>query len=90
MNDISLKTSLAQFVMVVDGERCELDFSVSESLMDIRSVRVPDAVGGRGLAGQLTRHALDWGAAQSLRIKPSCPYVARWLERHPDHDYALA
>jgi predicted GNAT family acetyltransferase len=87
MNDITLQTRLAQFTMTVDGHRCELDFSLDDQIMDIRSVRVPKAVGGRGLAGTLTRHALDWARANSLRVKPTCPYVASWLERHPDHDY---
>jgi predicted GNAT family acetyltransferase len=90
MTDISLESPKAQFAMTVEGERCELDFSVSGAVMDIRSVRVPKAVGGRGIAGQLTRHALDWGRSQSLAIKPTCPYVAKWLDRHPDHGYALA
>jgi len=87
MNEILLETRLAQFAMTVDGHRCELDFSLAEQVMDIRSVRVPKAVGGRGLAGQLTRHALDWARDNALRVKPTCPYVASWLERHPDHDY---
>jgi hypothetical protein len=48
-------------------------------------VRVPDAVGGRGLAGQLTRHALDWARDEGLKVRPVCPYVATWIERHPDY-----
>jgi predicted GNAT family acetyltransferase len=89
MTDITLETPLARFVMVVDDHRCELDFTLSGQTMDIRSVRVPKAVGGRGLAGQLTRHALDWANARSLKVKPTCPYVASWLERHPEHDYSI-
>jgi predicted GNAT family acetyltransferase len=90
MTDIKLESPLARFAMVVDDHRCELDFTLSGQVMDIRSVRVPKAVGGRGLAGQLTRHALDWARSQSLSVKPTCPYVASWLERHPDHGYSLA
>lgn len=90
MTEISLETRLAQFVMEVDGHRCELDFSLRQGIMDIRSVRVPKAVGGRGLAGKLTRHALDWAQEQSMRVKPTCPYVGAWLEKHPDHPYEIA
>jgi len=89
MTDINLETRLAQFIMVVDGQSCELDFNVSDQTMDIRSVRVPKAVGGRGLAGQLTLHALNWASDQSFAVIPTCPYVASWLERHPDHDYNI-
>lgn len=89
MTAISLETLLARFVMVVDDHRCELDFTLSGETMDIRSVRVPKAVGGQGLAGQLTRHAMDWARANSLNVKPTCPYVSSWLDRHPDHDYSV-
>lgn len=89
MTNITLETPLARFIMEVEDHRCELDFTLAGQIMDIRSVRVPKAVGGRGLAGQLTRHALDWASARALQVKPTCPYVASWLERHPEHGYSI-
>ncbi len=89
-SNIALESKLASFVMTVDGERCMLDFALADDIMDIRSVRVPDAVGGRGLAGKLTRHALSWAESESLRVIPSCPYVAAWIKRHPDYKALVA
>lgn len=39
---------------------------------------------GRGLAKVMARYALDDVVASGKRIIPSCPFVARFLERHPE------
>lgn len=39
---------------------------------------------GRGLAGILVRYALDDVVASGKRIIPHCPYVAHFIEKHPD------
>ncbi|MFW6339880.1 MAG: GNAT family N-acetyltransferase [Wenzhouxiangella sp.] len=74
-----------RFWMQVDGHRCELVYSWHEQRVSFDTVRVPEAVGGRGIAGQLTRHALDWARAEGLTVQPACPYVANWVQRHPDY-----
>lgn len=40
---------------------------------------------GKGLASLLVRGALDDVRARGVRVIPSCWYVARWIERHPDY-----
>ncbi|GAA4687303.1 hypothetical protein APR04_004878 [Promicromonospora umidemergens] len=47
-----------------------------------------DAYEGRGLAGILTRTALDTSIQAGRRIVPVCPYVTRWLSTHHDFDDA--
>lgn len=82
---IELNEAEGRFVLRVDGFDCVLAFTRQEQVASFNSVRVPDAVGGRGIAGQLTRHALDWARAHQLKVRPVCPYVANWIERHPDY-----
>lgn len=52
----------------------------------IPSVVVDPAIEGRGVAGALTRAALDWARGEGLRVEPVCPYVAVWMRRHPEYD----
>jgi predicted GNAT family acetyltransferase len=46
--------------------------------------------GGRGLAGTLVRYALDDIAAAGCRIRPACPFVATFIERHPEYAWLVA
>jgi uncharacterized protein len=40
---------------------------------------------GHGLASRLVRDALDAEVAAGRTVIAECPYVVRWLQRHPDH-----
>lgn len=48
-----------------------------------------DEFGGRGLAGTLTRTALDTSIQAGHRIVAVCPYVKKWLSTHHDFDDAV-
>ncbi len=84
-SEIRLELEAGRFSAVVEGETCVLEFTRSGDVVSMNSVRVPDAVGGRGIAGQLTQHALDWARSEDLKVKPICPYVKTWIKRHPDY-----
>jgi predicted GNAT family acetyltransferase len=40
---------------------------------------------GRDLAEQLVREALDDARANAMTIEPRCPFVARFIEEHPEY-----
>ena len=46
---------------------------------------VPEELEGQGIAGKLTRVALDDARAQRLAVVPRCPYVAGYIRRHPEY-----
>ncbi len=46
---------------------------------------VDDAYGGQGLASVLARRALDDTVDAGLTVVPVCPYIKKWLGKHPDH-----
>ena len=54
--------------------------------VDFVHTEVDDAYGGRGLAGELVAAALADVREQGKRIIAHCPYVARWLTKHPEYD----
>ena len=40
---------------------------------------------GKGVASQLARFALDDVRAQGGTIVPLCPFIASWVNRHPEY-----
>lgn len=46
---------------------------------------VDDRFQGAGLAGKLARFALDTAREQQLDVLPSCPYIRRWIGKHPGY-----
>ena len=48
---------------------------------------VPEELGGRGIAGYLAKSILDDAAAKNLRVKPICPYIKAYIDKHPEYQY---
>ncbi|MEI2415678.1 GNAT family N-acetyltransferase [Orrella sp. JC864] len=80
----------SRFEAEVDGHLCVLDYLLHERTMTITHTGVPAAVGGRGIAADLTRVALDTAQAQGWKVVPACSYAAAYLRRHPQYQGLLA
>jgi predicted GNAT family acetyltransferase len=73
----------SRFVVEADGETAELTYKLHDRRFTLVHTGVPDAIGGRGIAGALVRAAVARAAAEGLTIVPRCPYARRWLREHP-------
>lgn len=47
---------------------------------------VPAPLQGRGFGGILAQHALDRARSDGVRALVLCPFVKKWLERHPEYN----
>ena len=73
----------SRFEATVDGALCVLDYRLRDGTLAIDHVRVPDAVGGRGIAAALTVAALETARREHWRVVPNCAYAAAYIERNP-------
>ena len=46
---------------------------------------IGDEFGGRGLASQLIKGTLDQIRSRGIAVLPYCPFVRRYIQRHPDY-----
>ena len=69
----------------VEGHEAELRYSLRDGRMVIDHTGVPDAIGGRGIAGILVQAALDLARARGWRVVPACSYSAAYVQRHPEY-----
>ena len=78
------------FFVFVEAQRCVLDYTLKDQHMTITYTGVPDALGGRGLAAQLTKCALEYARAQHWKVIPRCSYAAVYIQRHAEYATLLA
>ena len=45
---------------------------------------VDDAFEGHGVGGHLAAGALDDLRARGVKVEPLCPFIVRYIERHPE------
>jgi len=54
-----------------------------EPLITFIHTVVEPAYGGRGLGQRLAQAVLDDARARGLRVRPRCPFIARYIREHP-------
>jgi predicted GNAT family acetyltransferase len=74
-----------RFVVHLDGADAELTYTRPDApTIDLQHTEVPEAGRGRGVADALAGAAFAYARSQGLKVMPTCPFVRRWLEHHPE------
>lgn len=86
---ISHDPASRRFFTRMDGHEAELTYRLDDGRMTIDHTSVPDAIGGRGIAGELVAAALEHAIVAGLRVVPACSYSAAYIQRHPQYAYLV-
>lgn len=75
----------SRFEIQLDGELALATYQLRDGRMIINHTEVPVAFERRGIAGKITRAALDYARAHNLHVVPTCPYTAAFLRKHAEY-----
>lgn len=53
--------------------------------LEMMHTEVPEAAEGKGYGAALAAAALDFARREGVKVIPSCPFVAAFIQRHPDY-----
>lgn len=87
---VSHQPQANRFHTTVDGQQAQLTYRLGEGRLIIDHTGVPGAIGGRGVAGELVRAALDFARSEGLKVVPACSYAAVYMQRHPQYSDLVA
>ena len=85
MPDVTDNRSEHEFELVVDGHRAVAAYQMEDDTIVFTHTVVPEAIEGRGVGSRLIRAALDSARDRKLKVIPQCPFVAAYIERHPEY-----
>lgn len=81
-------TDAGRYVIEADG--VEAGFTEyhlrSGSIYFFVHTEINDDFSGQGIGSGLARGAMDDVRANGGSVVPLCPFIAGWLEKHPDYD----
>jgi uncharacterized protein len=81
--EVTDNTGNSQLEIHADGAIAELVYRTRANRLVLVHTEVPEALGGRGLGGELVKAAISKAAASGMTIVPVCPFARGWLEKHP-------
>ena len=87
MNRQAIRDNRAEqeFELEIDGHRALAAYQLEGDRIVFTHTKVPHAIEGRGVGSKLIRAALDSARDQHLKVVPQCPFVATYIERHPEY-----
>ena len=76
----------SRYVLSVGGQEAgHLQYEERGGAVALVHTEVDETRQEKGLGSTLVQGALDDLRDRQARIVPECPFVRRWLERHPDY-----
>ncbi len=74
-----------RFELELDGHVAFSEYTRAGDMLTIRHTEVPKQHGGKGVGSALVRGLLDIARAQGLKVRPLCPFVAGYIDKHPEY-----
>lgn len=77
----------------VEFDRFELDledgvalayYRLAPDVITFIHTETPPALRHQGVGSELIRGALEWARARGLKVVAECPFVAAFIDRHPE------
>jgi uncharacterized protein len=80
-----VKVTTGYFELERDGETATLQYTVAGDVLALIHTEIPQALRGGGVASTLVKSALDWAREHHMKVDVVCPFVAAFLETHPEY-----
>ncbi len=84
MGQVQHNQAANRYEVEVGGKTAIAEYSRAGDVVTFTHTKVPRELEGQGIASDLIAGALADVRNQGLKIIPECPYVAGYIERHPD------
>ncbi|MBP2707156.1 N-acetyltransferase [Microbispora sp. RL4-1S] len=86
MTEVADNTEAHRYEITVDGVVAGFaEYRLRPGKIVFTHTEVRDEFEGRGLGSTLIRGALDAVRPSGLAVVPLCPFVARYIRRHPEY-----
>ena len=85
MDNVIDNRAEAEFELAIGRHRAVSAYQMEGDTIVFTHTIVPQALEGRGVGSKLIRAALDSARDRGLKVIPQCPFVAAFIEKHPEY-----
>ena len=78
-----------RFEATIEGYTAFIDYDLKPGIITVLHTEVPTELEGRGIAGAMTKFALEHIAENNLQLVPLCPYMQAYLKKHPEYQHLV-
>ena len=91
-NELVLKdnTDRKQFELSVEGFTARVEYMIMSNKIFLTHTEVPSELEGKGVGSKIVKLAFEEIEKRGLKLIPLCPFVAKYLTKHPEWKKILA
>lgn len=86
---ITNNESVNRYELHVNGSMAKIDYQRNGSQIFLNHTEVPPELGGKGIGSKLVSLVLEDIDQQGLRLIPFCPFVKKYIQKHPEWNRIL-
>lgn len=83
-------TARHRFELDAEGDMAFSEYKRANGVLTIMHTEVPAALNGKGIGSRLVRGLLDLARAEGVKVRPLCPFVKGYIDKHPNYVDLLA
>ncbi len=88
--DITNNEAAYRYETDLDGDTAFVNYRLQGDQITFTHTEVPEALEGRGVGSALAKFVLNDARTRGLRVVARCPFIAAYIERHPEYEDLLA
>lgn len=83
---------IKRFFVVIDGKTSLLDYTSTpdSKTLDYFHTFVPPELRGQHIAEKIVKFALEYARENNYKIIPTCSFVRRYINHHPEYEKLIA
>jgi predicted GNAT family acetyltransferase len=74
-----------RFELEHDGQVAYLEYTIAGQVLALIHSEIPSVLRGSGVGSTLAQTAFDWARDHHMKVDVVCPFVAAYLETHPEY-----
>lgn len=86
---VTLNETDSRFEVPTKDGIAYIDYRWSGELLLLLYIFVPVSSRGKGISSVLLEHVLNDAKEKNVKIKVFCPYIAKYIRMHPEHQGLL-
>ena len=86
--DVQHNQNSHQYSAKVQGDEAVVTYMEEGDAVVFTHTLVPESMRGQGVGEELVRQAVEEARGRGREVLASCPFVQRFLERHPEYQGA--
>lgn len=79
-----------QFELQLDGGKAVVEYVLTGDKINLVHTEVPKEFAGKGIAAILVKKVLEYIKVKNWILTPSCSYVAKFVDNHPEYHSILS